>query len=165
MFQTTPAIVFLQILRQGQPEAVAWIQGSDSWPQVAGSVKFYKTPYEGVLVEAQIFGLPNIRVPGSSDFYGMHIHENGDCTRPFSQAGDHYNPEQLAHPQHTGDLLPLLGNQGYAYLVFYDKRFRLEEIVGRSVLIHRMPDDFRTQPSGDSGERIGCGIIRYTDGR
>ncbi len=165
MYQTTPAISFLQILRQGQPDAAAWIQGSASWPQTAGSVKFYKTPYEGVLVEAQIFGLPNIQTPGSTDFYGMHIHEYGDCTRPFSRAGDHYNPGQLAHPQHAGDLPPLLGNQGYAYLVFYDKRFRLEEIIGRSVIIHSMPDDFRTQPAGDSGERIGCGVIRSADGR
>ena len=165
MFQTTPAIVFLQILRQGQPEAAAWIQGSASWPQTAGSVRFYRTPYDGVLVEAQIFGLPNIRTQGSSDFYGMHIHEYGDCTRPFAQAGNHYNPGQTAHPQHAGDLPPLLGNQGYAYTVFYDKRFLLDEIVGKSVIIHRMADDFHTQPSGDSGDRIGCGVIRYTGNR
>lgn len=165
MFQTTPAAVFQGLLRQGQADAVAWMQGGASWPQVAGSVRFYRTPYDGVLVEAQIFGLPNIQIPGSSDFYGMHIHEYGDCTRPFTQAGDHYNPGKTLHPQHAGDLPPLLGNQGYAYMVFYDKRFLVDQIVGKSVIIHEMADDFHTQPSGDSGGRIACGVIRYADGR
>lgn len=45
-------------------------------------------------------------------------------------------------------------------MAFYDKRFKIEEILGRSVVIHAMPDDFKTQPSGDSGMKIGCGVIR-----
>ena len=57
-------------------------------------------------------------------------------------------------------MIPLMGNQGYAWLAFYDKRFSIPEILGRSVIIHAMPDDFRTQPSGDAGEKIGCGVIR-----
>ena len=64
------------------------------------------------------------------------------------------------HPSHAGDLVPLLGNQGYAYLVFYDKRFTIDDIIGRSVIIHRNPDDFATQPSGNSCEKIACGVIR-----
>ena len=64
------------------------------------------------------------------------------------------------HPQHTGDMIPILGNQGYAWTSFYDKRFKIPEIIGRSVIIHAMPDDFMTQPSGASGVRIGCGVIR-----
>ena len=42
---------------------------------------------------------------------------------------------------------------------FYDKRFTIPAVMGRSVIIHRMPDDFMTQPSGNSGEKIGCGVI------
>ncbi|MBS6397382.1 MAG: superoxide dismutase family protein [Clostridiales bacterium] len=161
MYSSTPADIFLRLLNRGEPDAIAWIQGNASWPQLAGSVKFYKTSYGGILLETEIFGLPNISVPGSSDFYAMHIHESGNCARPFDQTGGHYNPHIMPHPQHAGDLPPLLGNQGYAYQVSYDKRFTLEEIVGRSVIIHRRPDDFVSQPSGNSGDKIGCGTIRF----
>lgn len=161
MYQATPSSIFLQILNENQPKAIAWVNGNASQPQLSGSVKFYETPYGGVLIEAQVFGLPNINMPGSSSFYAMHIHEVGNCTRPFNQTGDHYNPGNTLHPQHAGDLPPLLGNQGYAYQVFYDKRFRIPDVVGRSLIIHAMADDFHTQPSGNSGDKIGCGVIHY----
>ncbi len=161
MYQATPASIFLSILTEGRPRAIAWVSGNASQPQLSGSVKFYETPYGGVLVESQMFGLPNINVQGSSNFYGMHIHENGNCERPFTRTGEHYNPENMPHPQHAGDLPPLLGNQGYAYQVFYDKRFQIQDIVGRSIVVHAMADDFRSQPSGDSGDKIGCGTITY----
>lgn len=161
MYQPTPADSFLYLLNQGQPRAIAWIQGNASQPQLSGAVKFYQTPYGGVLVEAEIFGLPNINTPGSSDYYAMHIHESGNCARPFDQTGNHYNPTNMPHPQHAGDMPPLLGNQGYAYQVFYDKRFSIDEIIGRSVIIHSHADDFMTQPSGNSGDKIGCGTIRF----
>jgi Cu-Zn family superoxide dismutase len=89
----------------------------------------------------------------------MHIHETGNCALPFDQTGNHYNPAGLPHPKHAGDLLPLLGNEGYAYSVFYTDRFELPEIIGRSLIIHSAPDDFTTQPSGNSGVKIGCGVI------
>ena len=57
------------------------------------------------------------------------------------------------------DMLPLMGNQGYAWLSFYDKRFTIPEIIGKSVIIHEKRDDFASQPSGDAGEKIGCGVI------
>lgn len=111
------------------------------------------------MVEAEIFGLPDEGTPSMTGFYAMHIHENGDCTLPFDKTGEHYNPADMPHPDHAGDLIPLMGNQGYAWLAFYDKRFEISEVRGRSVIIHRMPDDFHTQPSGNSGEKIGCGVI------
>ena len=83
----------------------------------------------------------------------------GDCSGDFSGAGGHYNPDHQLHPDHGGDLLPLLGSQGYAWGAFYDKRFQVQDILGRSVVIHRDRDDFTGQPSGGSGERIGCGVI------
>lgn len=160
MDQSAPASHFQYLLSHAEPAAIAWIQGNASEPQLSGSVKFYQTSYGGVLIEAQIFGLPNIHMPGDSSFYGMHIHEYGDCSRPFERTGNHYNPGKMPHPLHAGDLLPLLGNQGYAYLVFYDKRFSVNDIIGRSVVIHSMADDFTSQPSGNSGSKIGCGTIR-----
>ena len=90
----------------------------------------------------------------------MHIHQFGDCSGDFSKTGEHYNPENNLHPSHAGDLLPLFGNQGYAWSAFYDKRFTINEIIGKSVIIHSDPDDFTTQPSGNAGTKIGCGEIR-----
>lgn len=156
----TPGMIFVDILRRGVPDAEAWIRGNAHNPQLRGVVRFYSTPYAGVLIEAEIFGLPNINTQFSSDFYAMHIHEKGDCTLPFGNTGDHYNPTEEKHPDHAGDMLPLMGNQGYAWLSFYDKRFTLPDIMGRSVIIHKMPDDFTSQPSGNAGEKIACGIIQ-----
>lgn len=158
--QTTPRIPFLQLLTYERPDAAAWITGNASHPRLSGLVKFYRTSYGGVLVEAEVFGLPNIDQQGSSGFYAMHIHEFGDCSGDFEKTGSHYNPSAAPHPDHAGDLLPLMGNQGYAWSAFYDKRFTIEEIIGKSIIIHSNRDDFTTQPSGDAGTKIGCGEIR-----
>ena len=160
MTDVTPGMIFTDILRNGSPEAIAWIRGNGENPQLSGIVKFYQTPYSGVLIEAEIFGMPNIATQFSSDFYAMHIHEFGDCSGSYSKTGNHFNPAGTLHPMHAGDLIPLLGNQGYAWTAFYDKRFTIDSIIGKSVIIHSKRDDFTTQPSGDSGEKIGCGVIR-----
>lgn len=160
MYQFTPRTTFVNILQTNCPRAAAWVTGNRTNPQLSGLVKFYETPYDGVLVEAEIFGLPNVSTEGSSDFYAMHIHEFGDCSDDFMKTGGHYNPENQLHPEHAGDMIPLLGSQGYAWTAFYDKRFTIDEILGKSVIIHAAPDDFTTQPSGNSGEKIGCGVIR-----
>ena len=160
MEDITPGMIFTDTLRNKNPQALAWMRGNAQNPQLSGIVKFFDTPYSGVLIEAEIFGLPNIATQFSSDFFAMHIHEKGDCTMPFDKTGDHYNPTNEQHPQHAGDLIPLMGNQGYAWLAFYDKRFMIKDIIGRSIIIHKMPDDFMSQPSGNAGEKIGCGVIR-----
>lgn len=158
--QPTPRLSFLYLLSQNQPKAMAWVRGGDLAPSLSGLVKFYDTPYGGVLIEAEIFGLPNRSIPGSTNWYAMHIHENGDCSDQFANTGEHYNPGMNIHPQHVGDLMPLFANQGYAWYAYYDKRLRIPEILNRSVVIHQNQDDFTTQPSGASGPKIGCGIIR-----
>ena len=157
--QPTPRLAFVQLLEDNRPQAMAWVQGQEAAPQVSGLVKFYDTPYGGTLVEAEVFGLPNIAVLGSSGFYALHIHEKGDCSRNFTQTGEHYNPLNNPHPYHAGDLLPLFSNQGYAWMSFYDKRFQVKDIIGRSVVIHNDRDDFTSQPSGNSGAKIACGVI------
>ena len=160
-YQTTPRIAFIDLLLRDHPDAAAWVKGNAENPELSGMVKFYHTTYGGVLVEAQIFGLPNVAIPGSSNFYAMHIHESGDCGDNLEHTGMHYNPKDTAHPDHAGDMPPLFGNQGYAYSVFYDKRFTITEIIGRSVIIHEKPDDFTSQPAGNAGNKIGCGEIRW----
>lgn len=141
------------------PYAHAKITGDASNPYLHGMSYFYPVPFGGVLIETEVYGLPYENVPPYSQFYGMHIHESGDCTLPFDKTGSHYNPTGFPHPNHAGDLLPLLGNQGYAFSVFYTDRFELQNIIGRSLVIHSGSDDFTTQPSGNSGTKIGCGII------
>ena len=141
------------------PYAYARITGNIDNPLLHGIAHFYPVSYGGVLVETEVYGLPYENIPPGSQFYGMHIHEAGDCTLPFDKTGNHYNPDNLLHPMHAGDLLPLLGNAGYAYSVFYTDRFEINDIIGRSLIIHSAPDDFTTQPSGSSGTKIGCGVI------
>ncbi len=160
MFQFTPRLTFVKILEKNRPRAMAWVTGNDANPQLSGLVKFYDTPYGGVLVEAEIFGLPNVEEPDSTGFYAMHIHEYGDCSGSFERTGNHYNPSGQPHPGHAGDMVPLLGNAGYAWTAFYDKRFAIQDVIGKSVVIHSGADDFTTQPSGGSGTKIGCGEIR-----
>lgn len=155
----TPRLSFLQILENMAPKAVAWVRGGTMAPQLSGLVKFYETPYGGVLIEAEVFGLPNISMPSSSNYYGMHIHAGTSCANDFSLTDGHYNPTWKRHPNHAGDLIPLLGNQGYAWTAFYDKRFTIPEIMGKTVVIHRFPDDFMSQPAGNTGAQIGCGVI------
>lgn len=96
-------------------------------------------------------------------FFGFHIHEGGSCTGdssdPFKNAGSHYNPTNAEHPFHAGDMPVLMGNHGMAWSEFYTDRFYPEDVVGKTVIIHDMADDFRSQPSGDAGEKIACGVI------
>lgn len=155
----TPGTTFAGLLEDDRPQAMAWVTGAPG-SALSGLVKFYQTPFGGVLVEAEIFNLPDTDAPQNSQFFALHIHKFGDCTNSFQNTGEHYNPANLPHPEHGGDLIPLLSNQGYAWMAFYTKRFTVAEILGRSVVIHSHPDDFTSQPSGNSGVKIGCGVIR-----
>lgn len=138
------------------PAAIARICGGEAAPKLCGTVSF--TPYRcATLVTAEIEGLPD----SQTGFFAFHIHENGDCSgEGFPNTGAHYNPQNLEHPQHAGDLPPLLSCCGRAYLSVLTDRFCVKDIIGRSVVIHSSPDDFTSQPSGNAGTKIACGIIR-----
>ena len=146
----------MQYDRRG-PNAVARISGGVEAPQLTGYVHFYQE--KGcVLVVARISGLPK---GSGTGFYGFHIHQGKDCSGvDFSGTEGHYNPTQQMHPQHAGDLPPLLGCDGDAFLAVRTNRFSVNEIIGQTVVIHSDPDDFRTQPAGNAGKKIGCGVIR-----
>lgn len=101
--QPTPRLAFVHQLSDNKPQALAWVWGGNANPDISGLVKFYDTPYGGTLVEAEFFGLPNSSDSGSSAFYAMHIHQSGDCSQGFTKAGEHYNPQNIPHPQHAGD--------------------------------------------------------------
>lgn len=151
--------LFLSLLTEDLPDAVAILRGNASYPNIDGIVKFYALPEAGVLIAAEITGLPD-DIPDSPAFFAFHIHETGDCSGSFENAGEHYNPEQVPHPEHAGDLPPLLSNDGYVWTVVYDSYLTVPMVLNRSIIIHRAPDDFTTQPSGNAGEKIACGVIK-----
>ncbi|MBQ4064829.1 MAG: superoxide dismutase family protein [Clostridia bacterium] len=145
-----------------RPAAWARIMGSKDFPAIHGIARFYGTPY-GVLVSIYVRGLPSAEGPCRSPIFALHIHEGCSCTGnetdPFADAGSHYNPEGCPHPYHAGDLPPLFGAGGTAYSVCLTDRFTVEEVLGRTVILHRSIDDFSTQPAGNAGEKIACGTI------
>ena len=150
------------ILR-GRAQAAASITGSDSYPDLSGTVRFYQTK-EGVVVCTEISGLPYSNDSCRRRIFGFHIHTGTDCggnmADPFSDAMSHYNPHGCDHPYHAGDLPPLFETSGLALSAFLTDRFTVGEVIGRTVIIHDQPDDFTTQPSGNSGTKIACGVIR-----
>ena len=139
------------------PDAIAYIRGGPETPHLSGEVRFYQE--RGcVLVVANIAGLPQGSGPG---FFAFHIHEGRDCSgESFSGTGGHYNPANDPHPNHAGDLPPLMLYNGGAYLAVRTDRFCVRDIIGRTVVIHSSPDDFHSQPSGNAGSKIACGVIR-----
>ena len=139
-----------------RPDAVAYVSGKGSYLKAVGTVKFYQKR-GGVLVAADVSGLPQ---ENTSGFFGFHIHEGSSCGgEKFSETLNHYNPQNTEHPMHAGDLPPLLSAGGTAFMSFFTNRFTVREILGKTVVIHNSYDDFKTQPSGNAGEKIACGII------
>ena len=131
--------------------------------KASGRVEF-ESSGGGVAVRATLSGLP------PSAELGFHVHEKGDCSSPDgNSAGGHFNPTQQPHgpqdgPHHAGDM-PMLKSdaQGKA-----EARFTLAgvslgsgaaDLVGRAVIVHAQPDDYKTQPTGNAGARIACGVI------
>lgn len=150
-------------LRCLTPGAYANIAGSPDFPNLRGLVWFCKRP-QGILVQVSLEGLPYTSGKCSGNFYGFHLHGGNSCTgnaqEPFAGAGSHYNPKECSHPFHAGDFPPLIGCDGIAWAAFLTNRFHLDDVIGRTVIVHEHPDDFHTQPSGNSGAMIGCGAIR-----
>lgn len=148
------------------PDAKAIVKGNSLHPDLYGIVLFYQLPL-GVLITAEFQGLPLISGMNQSRFLGFHIHENGDCSQneesDFNLTGSHYNPNNQPHPNHRGDLPPILNCNGFAWQSFLTNSFRLTEVIGRSIIVHSSHDDFMTQPSGNSGSKIGCGIIKLNN--
>lgn len=161
-----PGLSYLETVLYQMPEAYAEIKGAPNHASISGMVRFYSSG-AGVLINAEVYGLPSSSDPCAPYIHGFHIHEGGSCTgtetEPFANAGTHYNPHSCQHPEHAGDLPPLFSSDGFAWMLYYTKRFSLSEIMGKTVIIHENPDDFRTQPSGNSGSMIACGVIRRAE--
>ncbi len=103
--------------------------------------------------------------------HGFHIHEKGDCSASdFSSAGGHFNPHQGTHGdhntpgRHVGDLGNLIADsksKAYSTLIVEGMTMKpgAESIIGKSIVIHKDKDDLKSQPAGNSGPRIACGVI------
>ena len=131
----------------------------------AGTVTFAQKG-DKVSMVAKISGLS----PGP---HGFHIHEKGDCSAPDgTSAGGHFNPFGKPHANpnvadhHAGDM-PMLaadasGNATLDVVLDSITIGGAGDIIGRAVIVHKDPDDFTTQPTGNSGARVACGVIRRT---
>ncbi len=129
---------------------------------VSGTITFTQTD-KGVKVIADIQGL-------SQGKHGFHIHEFGDCSSADgTSAGGHFNPDAKQHgapmsmSRHMGDMGNLEADEsGKAHLEYLDTVIRLNgpnTIIGKSIIVHKGEDDLKTQPSGNSGPRVACGVI------
>lgn len=153
--------------------AVAQIKGGPLAPELNGYVYFWEVP-GGTQVLTAISGLPPFS-PGRDNQapigpHGFHLHEFGDCSigdpsDPFQAAGGHWNPDGQPHGNHAGDFPVLFSNRGRAEISFFTDRFKVMDIIGKSVIIHQNPDDYRSQPAGNAGKRLGCGVVNLYTGK
>ncbi|GGH53806.1 hypothetical protein GCM10010975_09750 [Comamonas phosphati] len=132
---------------------------------VNGVVQFFPRGDGSVQVKGTVQGL----APNS--VHGFHIHEKGDCSSGDGlSAGGHFNPGQQAHGKfdgavhHAGDLPSLTADsQGTASIDFTSRSIALDRgnsgILGRGLIVHNDPDDYTTQPTGNSGARVACAVI------
>ena len=130
--------MLLKKIVNAKPSAVANIFGGEDFRDIRGKADFYQF----------------------DDIFGFHIHQKGECEGDFTSSGGHYG--EGPHPCHKGDLPCLFSNDGNAFMVVFTDRFKVSEVIDKSMIIHHDPDDFTTQPSGNSGSRIACGIIEKT---
>ena len=155
---------FTSVLRS-RPQAVVFLRGSAEFPDISGIVRFYATEW-GTLVAADVVGLPHKNGECEGRIFGFHIHAGESCTGnaddPFADALSHYDTNLCPHPYHAGDMPPLFGCRGRAFSVFLTDRVTVGELIGKTVIIHDSPDDFTTQPSGNAGTKIACGVISPT---
>lgn len=147
-------------LRRMDKYLIAKVSGNISNNKIDGIIKFFKKN-KGTIVIAEIYGLPN---KNRNNFFAFHIHNGGECVEDkegsYISALSHFDLEENKHPNHSGDLPMLYSNDGYAYMVFYTNRFSIDDIIGKTIIIHELEDDLKTDPAGNSGERIACGIIK-----
>lgn len=150
------------------PQAAAIIKGGPLAPQLQGVVTFKEVP-GGIEVCADISGLPPYKPAEGGKPpvgpHGFHIHEKGSCETgdpkdPFKAAGGHWNPTNQPHGNHAGDFPVLFSNNGIARICFFTNKFRINDILGKAIIIHENPDDYRSQPAGDAGKRLACGVVR-----
>ena len=147
------------------PSATAQLEATRG-NHVTGTVHFIQMG-DQMQIRSDILGL----APHSE--HGFHVHEKGDCSSgDGNSAGGHFNPHKTPHgmamgaEHHTGDLPSIRANaQGVAHIDVKIGGVRvgsgMDDIVGRGLIVHRDPDDFTTQPTGNAGPRLACAVIQH----
>ncbi|HEX2252083.1 MAG TPA: superoxide dismutase family protein [Thermoanaerobaculia bacterium] len=149
--------------------ALALLEGPNG--ESYGEVRFTREGNQ-VRVTADLQGLEGVS-PGQ---HGFHVHENGQCDEPtFESAGGHFNPEGVDHacppttPRHAGDLGNIeVAEDGTASLDVTSDLISLDgaatnSVMGKAVLLHQHEDDCSTQPTGEAGGRLACGVIAMSN--
>lgn len=139
----------------------------DTAGERVGTAHLVETPSSGVLVQVELRDAPQ-------GPHALHIHENGACSPTFEAAGGHFAPEGHSHGilteggEHAGDLLNVyVPPTGHVIAERLAREVTLERgpstsLLGRdgtALVVHERPDDYATQPAGDAGTRIACGVI------
>jgi len=122
---------------------------------------------EGVHLRGEVGGL------AANSTHGIHVHEKGDCSAADAgSAGEHFNPTADPHGKrdsgahHAGDMDNIVANaSGVAMVDMHVMDVTLgggaaNDVAGRALVVHAMADDYRSQPSGNSGARVACGVIK-----
>ena len=142
--------------------ATAKVEGRSS-VALSGEATFTEVK-DGVKLTLTLTGVP-------AGVHAVHIHEKGDCSAPdATSAGGHFNPTSVDHgaptadPHHGGDFGNMtVGKNGKGKLTMTSKVLTVAEgansVVGRAIIIHAKEDDMKTQPTGNAGGRIGCGVF------
>lgn len=146
--------------------AIAEISGGTIYPDIHGFV-YFKEADDGTEVYINISNLPLFSRKDGVNIgpFGFHIHNGQSCNEgtdenPFPDVGMHYNPDNQPHGNHAGDFPVLFSNSGISKMCFFTNRFKPADILNKAVVIHESPDDYISQPSGNSGKMIACGIIK-----
>lgn len=153
-----------------RPALMGEVHGGAQFPQIEGLIHAYwlrdtlLIPDGALYFQAEFTGLPPDKV------FGLHVHDGVICgaaegDQQFTEAGGHLSlcPEGTwcaRHPYHAGDLPPIISDStGYAAMQVYIGKAQIADFSGKPIILHSMPDDFSTQPAGNSGKRIACGIF------
>ena len=152
----------------GPSKQASAIINPSSGSEVSGTATFTQTG-QNVMVRIEVENVS----PGE---HGVHIHEYGDCSAPDGKsAGGHWNPTNVAHGKwgegefHLGDIGNIMvGEDGTGSIELATDLWEIGtgsdiDVVGKSIIVHADPDDFVSQPSGNAGARIGCGVIELEE--
>jgi Cu-Zn family superoxide dismutase len=132
---------------------------------VTGTATFTELPGGAVKAVVRIEKAP----PG---MHGLHVHEKGDCSDPEAKsAGGHFNPSTMPHAgpmdkeHHAGDLGNIeIAADGTGSLTIETRMLTVgpgpNSVVGKAVIFHEKPDDLKTQPTGNAGSRLACGVVQ-----
>jgi Cu-Zn family superoxide dismutase len=143
------------------------LQGAPEDTDFAGTLTITPDGSTGVRIVADVAGVDK------DGKHGIHVHENGMCehhppaadAKPFSTAGGHFNPAGAEHacpptePRHAGDLGNIDISGGKGHLELSVANLSMDQLNGKAIILHAGEDDCKTQPTGNSGDRIACGVV------